>query len=69
MFIYQENYWYCLGQQNEVRLPIPGTTNKAKKSPWYSTLTVNIFRRDPQLTPNVEGELGDARNIPSSQAA
>ena len=42
---------------------------KYKKSPCYLTLTVIIFRRDPQLTPNVIEVLGDASNNPLSQAA
>ena len=38
------------------------------KSPWYLTLTIKKFRRDPQLTPNVVEVLGDASNIPLSRA-
>ena len=39
------------------------------KSPWYLTLTIKKFRRDPQLTPNVVEVLGNASKIPLSRAA
>ena len=53
----------------EIENDLPPQFWEYKNSPWYLTLTTKKFRRDPQLTPNVEGELGDARNIPSSRAA
>ena len=39
------------------------------KLPWYLGLAVKIFRRDPQLAPNVGDVICDPANIPLSRAA
>ena len=39
------------------------------KLPWYLGLAVKIFRRDPQLAPNVGDVMCDPANIPISRAA
>ena len=36
--------------------------------PWFLGLAVKIFRRDPQLAPNVADVLGDVANLPVSRA-
>ena len=36
------------------------------KMPWFLGLAVKIFRRDPQLAPNVADVLGDVNNLPVS---
>ena len=38
------------------------------KMPWFLGLAVKIFRRDPQLAPNVADVLGDVSNLPVSRA-
>jgi hypothetical protein len=38
------------------------------KMPWFLGLAVKIFRRDPQLAPNVADILGDIENLPVSRA-
>jgi hypothetical protein len=38
------------------------------KMPWFLGLAVKIFRRDPQLAPNVADVLGDVENLPVSRA-
>lgn len=38
------------------------------KSPWLFGLCMKIFRRDPQLAPNVADVLSDVANIPDSRA-
>ena len=40
-----------------------------KKSPWFLALAVKIFRRDPQLAPDVSDVMLDKENIPVSRAA
>jgi hypothetical protein len=39
-----------------------------QKSPWFFGLTVKIFRRHPQLAPNVHAVLSDVANAPQSRA-
>ena len=38
------------------------------KMPWFLGLAVKIFRRDPQLAPNVADVMGDPNNLPVSRA-
>jgi hypothetical protein len=41
-----------------------------KKAPWFLSLAVNIFPREPQLAPDVaEDVMKDKENIPVSRAA
>ena len=53
----------------EIENKLPPQFWEYKKSPWYLTLTVKKFRKDPQLTNNVVEVLGDASNIPLSSRA
>ena len=40
-----------------------------KKKPWYFGLATIMYRRDPQLAPNVNAVAEDANNLPVSRAA
>jgi hypothetical protein len=38
-----------------------------KKKPWYFGLATIVYRRDPQLAPNVNAVAEDANNLPVSR--
>lgn len=40
-----------------------------KKAPWFLSLAVKIFRRDPQLAPDVADVMKGKENLPISRAA
>ena len=39
-----------------------------RKNPWFLALAVKVFRRDPQLAPNVAEVMTDKENLPVSRA-
>jgi hypothetical protein len=39
-----------------------------RKNPWFLALAVKVFRRDPQLAPNVADVMTDKENVPISRA-
>ncbi len=53
----------------EVQAMFPPQFWEFTKSPWYFGLAVKIFRRDPQLAPNVAEVMTDPSNVPISRAA
>jgi hypothetical protein len=48
----------------EIDQALPPLFWEYKKSPWYFGLTVKIFRRHPQLAPDVHAVLSDIANAP-----
>ena len=52
----------------EVDAMLPPHLWEYSKAPWLFGLAMKIFRRDPQLAPNVADVLTDAANIPISRA-
>jgi hypothetical protein len=52
----------------EIDQALPPLFWEYKKSPWYFGLTVKIFRRHPQLAPDVHAVLSDIANAPQSRA-
>lgn len=52
----------------EVDRELPPSFWEYKKSPWFFGLTVKIFRRHPQLAPDVHAVLSDVANAPQSRA-
>jgi hypothetical protein len=54
--------------QEEVDGMLPPHLWEFSKAPWYFGLAMKIFRRDPQLAPNVAEVLTDIANLPISRA-
>jgi hypothetical protein len=54
--------------QVDSMFPPPMWEYSTKRMPWFLGLAVTIFRRDPQLAPNVANVLGDVSNLPVSRA-
>ena len=54
--------------KQEVSQMLPPPLWEYSKSPWYFGLTVKIFRRDPQLAPDVSDVMSDISNKPVSRA-
>ena len=56
-------------QKETVDQMLPPPHWEYKKAPWFFTLTVKIFRTDPQLVRNVVDVLDNAENVPESRAS
>jgi hypothetical protein len=54
--------------KTEVDAMLPPHLWEYSKAPWIFGLSMKIFRRDPQLAPNVADVLTDVANIPISRA-
>ena len=54
--------------KTEIENMLPPHLWEFSKSPWLFGLALKIFRRDPQLAPNVADVLSDIANLPVSRA-
>lgn len=54
--------------KTEIEAMLPPHLWEFSKSPWLFGLAIKIFRRDPQLAPNVADVLSDIANLPVSRA-
>ena len=55
--------------EEEAENELPPYLWEYKKNPWFLSLAVKIFRRDPQLAPDVSDVMLDKENVPVSRAA
>jgi hypothetical protein len=54
--------------EEEADAELPPHLWEYKKNPWFLSLAVKIFRRDPQLAPDVADVMLDKENVPISRA-